>query len=968
MEISLLDHMQIDLLESEFFGKIIMAKNINSTETKFFDLDIMDSKKSVYTKQGIVYCTRNGKFVCSIENNSKLIIYRIENGTLYGEVEFSYCEIGTLSISNRYASLLIRKAPSPLVIDLEQCLIVKTLPYQCTFCFISPDDSVLLAHSGNSLNYHQLPSMNRMVTLESREIPEKVLFNRENTKLFVLSRVTKQLTYYKIFLEKHHHTSSQIIQDADIFDLKLSPDESMLLVCSYNCIYVMDTKKDCVLIHKLKGDLPNIMSDNESVTRSSTSLSMLSNSPLNIYTNKTPVKNVFTGFGTTLDNQIIYATYYTHLYCWDATTGLLLRLFQSSLAANRIVKSYSSELSDSLISVLDNGSFIYWNLTSLDKNIEFEDMSTFSRPIVDCLLPSIDHDSIENSNIVLSYCGASPDAKIHELKNGFTVKSLLNNNYNERIDNPLSARIKSISCDDRARYFFIVTDIDEFSGKRIPEESDFLKRVGCLIDIKYTSVILEKFSYIIRKQSRFDLQAKFINKSSQEIYLLLQISSCIDDFDPYSNPSSYDWTDFETNIKIYGPLNSNLTELPLFNEFKLIGEPLKKSISVTKDFVFVELMQECHKLIDKDQPNKVKAKRYEVHLNIYEIFEYKKQKIPVQLYDLNEFLTQDEYSHKNCFLDFQILGDGTLLIIYSKEGSLLQKSEQNIVANRYKYDYSNFSFKRDIKTTKGAFIYDPIKNLVLKRFPSIFEPETNVDYLKISRDHFILDNCWKIYDLRRGNLINKLPDGYNYKFTQFIFDGRYLFTSSADRTRVFIIRCIDNFTVASLEIYDKVSTIRLGESDRTLLIGTKHGYLMGIKILLNLELSEAQQRFIKCYRLQRQKEKYNSNSVENNILYSSSNLGSTETSYKVLSDVDKLSNLNYDLKRMLNSVHEHRKLKSSESNSRVHSASIHLASQSQVIYSENEQRARSAKNNLANLTFGIKYAHPNVTTRACNIQ
>ena len=48
--------------------------------------------------------------------------------------------------------------------------------------------------------------------------------------------------------------------------------------------------------------------------------------------------------------------------------------------------------------------------------------------------------------------------------------------------------------------------------------------------------------------------------------------------------------------------------------------------------------------------------------------ENKKEKMPVQLFDLNEFLTIEDMFYKNILLDIQVMSDGNLLLIYSKNG------------------------------------------------------------------------------------------------------------------------------------------------------------------------------------------------------------------------------------------------------------------------------------------------------------
>ncbi len=325
-----------------------------------------------------------------VEDNCRLIIRRIATGDFYthGIVEFEQNEIGRIFTSTNYAAITFRKSSSPLLIDLNLSQIVEVFPYSTNFCSFSPDDKVILIHSEKSLNYFFLngsAGAKRKFCLSSLEIPEVIVFANNNRKIFSLFKDTKQIFYYKLNLEKNFHTSDYILQDRDITDMKTTLDESRLLVCSLTCVYVLEISVDDVhVIHKLKANTLNIMNSDNKL-------------------------NVFNGFGVTLDNKIVYATIYSYLICYDMETGSVLRIFQSSLSASRILKSCSSRRSDMMISFLNDGSLILWNLASLQANtMKFDDMRVHSDHIVNILLPEIPNDSPNNACLALSFCDASP--------------------------------------------------------------------------------------------------------------------------------------------------------------------------------------------------------------------------------------------------------------------------------------------------------------------------------------------------------------------------------------------------------------------------------------------------------------------------------------------------------------------------------------------------------------------------------
>lgn len=177
------------------------------------------------------------------------------------------------------------------------------------------------------------------------------------------------------------------------------------------------------------------------------------------------------------------------------------------------MKSYSCQYSDTLLSLLDNGQIIQWNLKTLGENeMKFDDMKVFSSAITDCCLPQIPYNSSNNIGNVLSYCNTSPDVKCSMLRGDFKVKTSLRS-YDVDIDNPLTTSVKLCVMDQNGRFCFILNEIEDFAGKRYPMENNFVKNNCTVIDLMQNNQIVEKFSYVVRKHSRFEIQADFIYKN-----------------------------------------------------------------------------------------------------------------------------------------------------------------------------------------------------------------------------------------------------------------------------------------------------------------------------------------------------------------------------------------------------------------------------------------------------------------------
>jgi hypothetical protein len=167
------------------------------------------------------------------------------------------------------------------------------------------------------------------------------------------------------------------------------------------------------------------------------------------------------------------------------------------------------------------------------------------------------------------------DVKVHSLSDRFNVRSIVNESYNELLDNPLTIHVKVCVIDEAATYCFIATSVTDFKGKQLPHEKNFAKLNCCIIDLINKSRLMHSFSYIVKNDSRFEINAQFIKQPQTEsTFLLFKLTSCINDFDPYCK-KGLDWSEFETLIKIFGPIKSNLTRIETFDEFKFFGECLR---------------------------------------------------------------------------------------------------------------------------------------------------------------------------------------------------------------------------------------------------------------------------------------------------------------------------------------------------------------------------------------------------------
>ena len=296
-------------------------------------------------------------------------------------------------------------------------------------------------------------------------------------------------------------------------------------------------------------------------------------------------------------------------------------------------------------------------------------------------------------------------------------------------------------------------------------------------------------------------------------------------------------------------------------------------------------------------------------------------------------------------------------------------------ATTYEYDYERFKFKRDIRTEKAAVIYDARLNQVVRKFSRIFDINTNIDELILSdRNGYACDSLFNLYEVvESGQLIRNIErdNSYNsnlrlsiYK-AQFLLEGRYLLASGVNRDKLYVVRCYDSFEVASLKLKSRLTCLRVGEEDRTIVIGTEDGNVLALKLLVDLEKQEAIDKYIRFYRspiLMR-------NVIEQPVVPA---LKQQQPQPPTAGNRPATTNaLNNDLKRVIHSASAHRQLRYREwkafSNPIASLIDINNnSSAASVADLDGEFHSGVAKLNLTNVTLGIR--HTSMGTRACVIQ
>ena len=186
--------------------------------------------------------------------------------------------------------------------------------------------------------------------------------------------------------------------------------------------------------------------------------------------------------------------------------------------------------------MLDNGRLLVWNLeflAELKSNTPVDLFGAHKGNTIECRLPSVAYNSHRNNHVAFSLGtnpsnGRASNLLMHNLRNNACATRILDDSTQSQSLGGLldgAAAVSLLAVDSGCRYCFIVGEIDEFAGKQLPSETDFVKKICCLLDVsdvrrRRHHRMLETFSYIVRKGSRFEIQVRiqeFFESRSQSV-------------------------------------------------------------------------------------------------------------------------------------------------------------------------------------------------------------------------------------------------------------------------------------------------------------------------------------------------------------------------------------------------------------------------------------------------------------------
>lgn len=175
-------------------------------------------------------------------------------------------------------------------------------------------------------------------------------------------------------------------------------------------------------------------------------------------------------------------------------------------------------------------------------------------------------------------------------------------------------------------------------------------------------------------------------------------------------------------------------------------------------------------------------------------------------------------NEEDLMLDLRGVGEHNVLVIYGKSLAFIAHDEEgNITRNQ--------------PCSKAAILYNLHDDVLLRCYEEILSPTTDVTSLQMSANVCnALSNDLDIYDIIGPGHMTRLKEDLQH--CVLVLDGRYVAGLSAEGDELVLSRSSDGVCKGRVFIHDIGTCISKGCDDRSLLVGTEDGRLMGFTVVL----------------------------------------------------------------------------------------------------------------------------------------
>lgn len=721
---------------------LLTAKPYHGNQMRIWDVTQGEPQQDMTLPSGTrVYPTPDGKFIHLFKNKKFLQTYRVDSGDLVGEVKFDHGNLAHIVVSNKYVAFTFEAAPSPVLIDTDAKVVLQRFQYKCQAVAISTDERYLVCNNGQSITVHELPLLERKCIVPTGGLTEKILFTSQPSKLYVMLQ-THDLSRLTVNLTQKKGKLSGIATDIEMKDFVLSHKEDMLLMRASRCLFLFGTAKD-KLLHRIQKMPKGVFVEHLST---------------------------FKEAGFTPSDNMVVAARHTYLGIWDTKTGEPLRLLQSSVTP--IVRLFTSDYVNKVITLLSDYSIQVWNLDNLDAHVQHCNAVLRGRVMTMAA-------SAKGYHVICAGAGVA-EAVVVDVLSGKTEQIL---HHTDEV----GIRIESV----------LISPSGRIAATRVQNSDvpDYLKPWPLLKEDKLWHMNTGK---VIRGVSN----NRYIIFSSDDSRVVLL---------PCRSYSTFDWSITSYDILVIDPSGQTEEYILALPEGDVVGQPILVGCGSFLVFILQKYNRDEVSSLGSI-PSAASSKSSSVTSSLYLcVYSFEKVWKGVKYVAISS-LWNNAQENDN-FIDVRDIDDDNVLLIYG----------QGTTSFSYKVDGS---LDRSRPIPKGAFVYSVRKGNVLHHMMKFMNPESDLSSTWLSSHGSILvDNKYNVFDASSGMLIHrmKLQDSAGQNSVRLLLDGKYLAVLSANRRMLYIHRTRDSTTKAKIFIHGTALHMETCHNDRTLVIGCTDG-------------------------------------------------------------------------------------------------------------------------------------------------
>ncbi|XP_046361638.2 NACHT and WD repeat domain-containing protein 2-like [Haliotis rufescens] len=401
---------------SEYFGitnkdRFLLTKERDSSYIYMFDLLNGGLKDTVFTSNGDFLVTPNGKYFVIVDHVTEKAIkfHEADTGSFLGQIIIlnhiqmkpteTYKKGPMCITDDRLCAIVTTDTSFLCIADVSSCKLLQivALDGKSTICEISPDGKYVFCSSNEYLLSYDLDSLDLLCTLSVGYKPSSFTFSHDGYRAFLSNDVEAKLYTLHISFGvvdmSYKGILDEILQDDTILDLKVSPDDELVLVRGNRILLVHDraTESVCAKLERPR-DIPEEF-----------------RLPKSHY-----VELNFTKAEFSSDGKYVIGTIFRNVYIWQIETQSVVTSLQAPIGI--ITSLLVTKHRNQVITQLQGHKTIQvWNIEEAVNKVDMLDRVT--GPIQQVLLT-------EDGSVAIVQCEESDAIGMIDMKTG-TMLDLL---------------------------------------------------------------------------------------------------------------------------------------------------------------------------------------------------------------------------------------------------------------------------------------------------------------------------------------------------------------------------------------------------------------------------------------------------------------------------------------------------------------------------------------------------------------